>query len=191
MRRLILASASPRRKELLKGIGIDCEVIVSDVPEVWEAGLSPAGIARKLARDKAEAVAKTLPNGIVIGADTVVVLEGEVLGKPQDPTDAFRMLRALSGKVHEVMTAVAVIDIDQGSLQEAGATTHVHFRQLSDPEIEAYIATGEPMDKAGAYGIQGKGILFVEGIEGCYTNVVGLPLPKLAEILAGMGLSIF
>ncbi len=187
MKRLILASASPRRKELLEGLGLAFEIITSHCPEVWEKGLSPRQVARKLALDKADDVVGKVDSGIVIGADTLVVLEDEILCKPRDHGDAVRILKRLSGKSHEVITAVAVIDVATGQTLQGEGITQVHFRELSDEEIGRYVKTEEPMDKAGAYGIQGKGILFVEGIEGCYTNVVGLPLPALAEMLSRMG----
>ncbi|NOY53523.1 MAG: septum formation inhibitor Maf [Deltaproteobacteria bacterium] len=188
MKKLILASASPRRKELLRGLGLVFDVITSHLPEIREEGVPPRQVAQNLARGKACDVAGKLNDGIVIGADTLVVLDGEILGKPRDREDARRILRHLSGRIHEVITGVAVIDTASGrSLQSVGVT-QVHFRELTDDEIGRYVSTGEPMDKAGAYGIQGKGILFVEGIEGCYTNVVGLPLPVLAEMLARMDL---
>lgn len=187
MQRLILASASPRRKELLENLGLDFEIITSDCPEVREERLSPRRVARKLALGKAVEVAGKIDSGIVIGADTLVVLEGKMLGKPCDHGDAVNILKRLSGKSHEVITAVAVIDAATGRTLQDEGITQVHFRELSDDEIGRYVGTGEPMDKAGAYGIQGKGILFVEGIEGCYTNVVGLPLPALAKMLSRMG----
>jgi len=187
MERLILASASPRRKELLQGLGLVFEVMISHLPEHPEEGLPPQQIARKLARAKAEEVAGKLNDGIVIGADTLVVLDGEILGKPRDRREAAVILRHLSGRTHEVITGVTVIDTASGRTLQSEGVTQVCFRELSDDEIEQYVSTGEPMDKAGAYGIQGKGILLIERIEGCYTNVVGLPLPALADMLARLG----
>jgi septum formation protein len=183
MKRLILASASPRRKRLLKQIGLDFDVLPSSVPETWEENTSPPEIALRLAREKAEAIAGNLPSGVVIGADTLVVLEGRILGKPQNPDEAFRFLRKLSGRSHDVITAVVLLDAESGRVLADVEVTRVFFREVSDQEIHAYIASGEPMDKAGAYGIQGRGVLFVKRIEGCYTNVVGLPLGKLGEML--------
>jgi len=187
MKRLILASASPRRMRLLKQIGLDFDVLPSSVPEAWEENTSPLEIAQKLAREKAEAIAGALQSGVVIGADTLVVLGGRILGKPQNPDEAFRSLRKLSGRSHDVITAVVLLDAESGRALADEEVTRVFFREVSDQEIHAYIASGEPMDKAGAYGIQGRGALFVKRIEGCYTNVVGLPLGKLGEMLTQMG----
>ncbi len=188
MKKLILASASPRRKALLEQIGLVFDVVPSDVPESFPAETPPRDSAGKLAVRKAAQIADRTASGIVIGADTVVVLDGRPLGKPEDPKQAFEMLRALSGKAHEVITAMAVIDAADGRMARGDACTQVLFRELADREIRNYIASGEPMDKAGAYGIQGKGALLVQRIEGCYTNVVGLPLVRLARLLEGFGI---
>ena len=190
MKRLILASTSPRRRDLLMQVGLNFEVVPSSVEEEHQDGLSPLEVARTLAREKASDVASRLSSGIVIGADTIVVLEGEILGKPKDPEDAFQILRKLSGRSHDVITALALIDIDSGKMITGEEITRVFFKEMIDQEISAYISTGEPMDKAGAYGIQGRGILFVRRIEGCYTNVVGLPMMKLTEMLSEMGVRI-
>jgi septum formation protein len=190
MNRLVLASASPRRKALLMQIGLEFEVIPSTVAEHWNHDMAPVSVARQLARQKAEEVAGSLSSGIVIAADTLVVHEGQILGKPRDRDEALGTLRQLSGKVHHVITALMVMEVESRSMARAEETTKVYFRKIPDEEILAYIATGEPMDKAGAYGIQEKGILFVRRIEGCYTNVVGLPVPKLASLLKGLGISI-
>ncbi|PIX85347.1 MAG: septum formation inhibitor Maf, partial [Nitrospirae bacterium CG_4_10_14_3_um_filter_53_41] len=175
MKRLILASASPRRRDLLAEVGLRFEVIPSSVEEEHQDGLSPLEVARTLAGEKAADVASRLTSGIVIGADTIVVLDGEILGKPKDPEDAFQMLRRLSGRSHEVITALVLIEAESGKMMTGQETTRVFFKEMTDREISAYISTGEPMDKAGAYGIQGKGMLLVRRIQGCYTNVVGLP----------------
>jgi septum formation protein len=188
MKKLILASASPRRKALLEQIGLVFDVVPSDVPESFPAETPPRDSAGKLAVRKAAQIADCTASGIVIGADTVVVLDGRPLGKPEDPEQAFEMLRALSGKTHEVLTAVAVINAADGRMARGDECTQVLFRELSDREIRVYIASGEPMDKAGAYGIQGKGALLVRRIEGCYTNVVGLPLVRLACLLEEFGI---
>ncbi len=190
MKKLVLASSSPRRKELLRQIGLNFDVIPSSVPEEWEENSPPREVARKLAMDKAVDVATRLSSGIVIGADTIVVLEGSILGKPRDTDDAFKILSELSGNSHEVITAVALIETETGRTITFDATTRVFFREVTDRELHAYIETGEPMDKAGAYGIQGKGILFVRRIEGCYTNVVGLPITDLAEKLSKLGVRV-
>ena len=191
MSRLILASSSPRRKDLLKQIGLDFEVIPSTVEETWEPGLSPAAVAQTLACRKAEDVARRISSGLVIGADTLVVLEGIVLGKPASRQEAVQTLKALSGKPHDVITALAVIAVEKHRVMLDEERTRVYFREIPGDEIEAYVDTGEPMDKAGAYGIQGRGILFVDRIEGCYTNVVGLPIPKLSAILSRFKVPLF
>ncbi len=188
---LILASASPRRRDLLKTLGLPFEIITSNVPEDLPPGVSPEEAVRWLARLKAEVVAETLPAGIVIGSDTEVVLDGLLLGKPADQADACRMLRLLRGRPHRVISGIAVFD---AAAQRSGATSHVtttvHMRDYTDTEIEAYVATGEPMDKAGAYAIQGQGGALVERIEGCYTNVVGFPLCEVAALLEGFGITL-
>lgn len=188
---LVLASASPRRAELLRQVGIAFEVRVSDVPEeADEPGADPAAVARTHARQKSLDVAADSPDRLVLGADTVVVLDGRALGKPADAADARRMLRELSGRTHEVITAVALaVGAECGAevIAEEHVTTRVVFRDLSEEQVEAYVACGEPMDKAGAYGIQGRGAVLVREIEGCYFNVVGLPLSRAWEMLEGLG----
>ncbi len=188
MKRLLLASASPRRKALLEQIGLVFQVVPSDVPESFPAGTSVREQAGVLAARKAAQIADRVASGVVIGADTVVVLDGRPLGKPEDSEQAFEMLRALSGTSHEVITAVAVMDAANGHTERGDECTQVFFRELSDGQIRSYIASGEPMDKAGAYGIQGKGALLVRRIEGCYSNVVGLPLVRLARLLEPFGI---
>jgi septum formation protein len=190
-RPLVLASASPRRADLLTQVGIAYEVRVSDVAEeADEPGADPADVAETHARQKAQDVAGGAPGRLVLGADTVVVLDGRVLGKPADEADARGMLRALSGRAHEVITGVALA-LDAGGgpvlLAQAHVRTRVVFRELSDAEIEAYVASREPMDKAGGYGIQGRGALLVHEIEGCYFNVVGLPLSRTWALLSALG----
>ncbi len=184
---IILASASPRRKEILQRMGIeDFEVIVSDADETTEDGLNPAEMVEQLSLLKAKAVAAQVSNdAIIIAADTVVALDGTILGKPIDKGDAFRMLSALSGVSHHVYTGVTVMQSDR--ILTRHETTPVQFRNLESTEIEHYIATGECMDKAGAYGIQGYGCLLVEGIHGDYYNVMGLPVPCLARMLKEFG----
>lgn len=191
MSRLVLASSSPRRRALLRQIGLDFDVIPSTVSEAWDPGMAPEVITRTLALRKAEDVAGRLESGLVIGADTLVLLDGCILGKPANRQEAVQTLEALSGKPHEVMTALAVIEVESHRVLMEEESTRVYFREIPRDEIEAYVDTGEPMDKAGAYGIQGKGILFVRRIEGCYTNVVGLPVPKLAAILSQLKVSVF
>lgn len=181
-KRIVLASASPRRRELLSGLGIDYEIIIPDVDEESVVASSPAALAEARALLKAQAAANMIDDGIAIGADTIVVCDGHVLGKPRDEADAVHLLETLSGRTHVVITGVSVCQAGGASLVER-AETEVTFRPLEREEIERYVATGEPMDKAGAYGIQGKGALLVEQIVGDYFNVVGLPLTLLASML--------
>ena len=187
---IILASASPRRRELLERVGItDFTVAAPNVDESVEPGLSPADMVETLSLRKARAAAQTLgPDGLIIAADTVVALDADVLGKPRDGDDAFAMLSALSGREHRVYTGVTVLRGDRAVTEHE--ETAVTFRALSPDEIWGYIATGEPMDKAGAYGIQGIGALLVSGIRGDYSNVMGLPVFRLGRILSGFGLDL-
>lgn len=190
MMRIILASGSPRRRELLSGLGIQgLEIIPAVGEEKRNPALSPAELVMSLSEAKAREVFSKNPGAAVIGADTVVALDGEILGKPKNEKDAFRMLSLLSGRAHEVLTGVTVIS-PEGHAESGAEITRVRFRALSQSEIEAYIATGEPMDKAGAYGIQGLASLFVEGIDGDYFNVVGLPLCRLGLMLKGLGVKL-
>jgi septum formation protein len=179
--RLILASASPRRRELLRTAGLDVEVRPSSVEEAVRPGESPQDFARRAAADKALAVAATAPpDALVLGADTVVVAGEEILGKP---ADAARMLRALSGVTHRVITGVCLASAPDRIEALRAETTLVTFRPLDEKEIADYIASGEPFDKAGAYGIQGLASKFVTRIEGCYFNVVGLPVALVYDML--------
>jgi len=183
--RVVLASGSPRRRDLLNLIGIEHEVRPANIDETMRPREVPRRHAERLAREKASAVAMRDPALITIGADTVVVINRKVLGKPADADDAARMLRLLSGREHTVITAVAV---SRGrKLRSAIEEVRVKFRRLRDDEIEAYIATGEPMDKAGAYGIQGYGATIVERIEGDYFAVMGLPLMRLVGLMRDVG----
>ena len=186
--RLILASASPRRRELLEMLGVKkLEIIPPLGEELPHPELSPAELVRKLSFAKASEVAAAVddPEAVVIGADTVVAIDDAVLGKPKDAGDAVRMLRLLSGRTHEVFTGVTVLR--GGQATTASERTAVRFRALTEREIDAYVATGEPLDKAGAYGAQGKASLFVEGIEGDFFNVMGLPLCLLGKTLGKLG----
>ena len=176
---IILASQSPRRRELMKYITDDFEVRVSDVDETLPDGIKPSEAVIYLSQIKARPFASA--NDTVIGADTVVAIDGKILGKPADTADARTMLKTLSGRSHSVFTGVTVIK--NGAEKSFCCETKVTFYPLSDSEIERYIATGEPLDKAGAYGIQGYGSLLVEGIEGDYFNVVGLPVSRLNRVL--------
>jgi septum formation protein len=188
-RQLVLASASPRRKELLALLGLDFEVVPSAYEEVLpEVHPDPAALAVHLAGEKARDVARGRPDAAVIGADTVVALEGRIYGKPEDRADAARMVRELSGRTHQVITGVAVASgPGEASLRSFAVTTDVTFRALEDAEIAAYVATDEPLDKAGGYAIQGYGALLISGIRGDYPNVVGLPLAPLALCLRELG----
>jgi len=185
--RIILASQSPRRRELLSLIGIPHEVRPADLDESVLPGESPAPHAERLARAKAEAVAATEPDAVVIGADTIVVLDGDILGKPRDTFEASAMLQRLSGRTHTVLTAVAVTR--DGRTVSGVESVEVTFRPLTAEQIEAYIATGEPMDKAGAYGIQGFGAVIVERVHGDYFAVMGLALGRMVDLLAQVGIA--
>ena len=189
-RSLVLASASPRRAELLRQIGVDFTVKPAGVDERYRRGESPARYVVRLAESKAQAGAKTAAeNNVVLGADTVVVLDDQILGKPRDDDDAVRMLQALSAGTHEVLTGVAVSVSSEPDLSQAVVVrTRVEFRALSDREISRYVATGEPRDKAGAYGIQGLAGAFVVSITGSYSNVVGLPLAETYRLLSERGI---
>lgn len=185
--KVVLASASPRRRDLLDLIGIKHEVRPANIDETMRPREAPARHAERLAREKASVIAVRDPDLITIGADTVVVVNRKVLGKPTDTADAARMLGMLSGREHTVITAVAVA---RGrKLRSAIEEVRVKFRRLRDDEIEAYIATGEPMDKAGAYGIQGFGATIVERVEGDYFAVMGLPLARLVGLLRDVGVN--
>jgi len=181
---LILASASPRRSELLRNARISFTVEPGDVPEQALPHETPLQYARRLARDKARIIFANHPDNVVLGADTVVVVGEHLLEKPRDEQDAARMLRLLSGEAHRVITAVCVIA--PGYEQVESENTEVRFAPLSEQEITNYIATGEPMDKAGAYAIQGIASRWVERIDGCYFNVVGLPVPRVYRMLRAL-----
>lgn len=179
--RLILASGSPRRRELLTQMGYSFEIQVPDVDENVDG--HARDVVAILSRRKAEAVAATRAEGVVIASDTLVSLDGAALGKPRDAADAHRMLAALSGRTHEVFTGVTIIDAASGRSETRAVRTGVRFRALSESEIDQYIATGEPMDKAGAYAIQGGAHGFVEGFDGSYENVIGFPVDDIREML--------
>ena len=180
---LILASASPRRQELLRNVGIECVVHPADIPEVPRAGELPRSFAERMAREKALAVFALRSNDLILGADTVVVVDGIILGKPRDAADARRMLRMLSGRTHEVITGVCVAGGKLGNETTRSEATLVIMGALSDDEIRAYVASGEPMDKAGAYAIQGRASRWISRIEGDYFNVVGLPVALVWKML--------
>ncbi len=189
MKRIVLASASPRRRELLTSLGLEFDVYATDADESVLEAMSPDKLVGVLSRRKAEAAAAVFPDAIIVAADTVVSVGGEILGKPHDDCDAKRMLRMLSGGRHTVATGVSVIS--DGALSSEVVLTDVFMRDISDGEISDYIKTGEPRDKAGAYGIQGLGGVFVTRIEGEYFNVTGMPKEATARLLRGVGVDIF
>lgn len=186
---IILASASPRRRELMGLLQIPFEVIPSEYDEQMPAThANVPELAEHLASEKARDVARKYPERLVIGSDTIVALDGRVYGKPRDPEDAVRMLTELSGRTHQVVTAVALGRGD--AIRSTSMTTEVTFRTLAETEIRSYVATGEPLDKAGAYGIQYYGVLLIAGIRGDYTNVVGFPMPTVVQLLRAEGIAI-
>lgn len=184
---IVLASASPRRSELLESAGIGFAIVPADIPEERLPGEEPVDHVLRLAREKARESARKSAGRFFIGADTIVYCDGEVMGKPRDAADAERMLKKLSGVPHEVVTGFAVYDRERDGMVADAVRTKVYFKSLRNEEIAAYIATGCPFDKAGAYAIQGGAAHMVERIEGSYTNVVGLPLCEVVEALRTMG----
>ncbi len=182
---IILASSSPRRRELLTMIGFEYRIETSGEEEVQPHGLPPAEYVKTLALQKAQPVAYLHPQDCVIGADTIVYLEGDILGKPHDPEVAKAYLARMQGKEHVVYTGVAVLKGGKSDVRHC--ETRVTFAPMTEAEIDAYVATGEPLDKAGAYGVQGPGGVFVERVEGNYFNVIGLPLPMLYRMLIDAG----
>jgi len=190
MKKIILASASPRRKELLKKIGLKFEIDPSNSEEELDLSLPPHELAQKLSLAKAQAVAQKYRHAIIIAADTFGVFRGKVLGKPHTPAQAKKMLQRLNGKSHLVITGFTIIDTESKWSLSRVVTTRVCFRKMTESEIDAYVRTGEPLDKAGAYAIQGLGSLLVARIEGDYFNVIGLPLSALAQSLKEFGVNI-
>jgi septum formation protein len=187
---IILASASPRRADLLRQIGLPFRIAPSAVDEdehLASATAGPEELAARLALAKAQAVAREFARGLILGADTVVVCDEAVLGKPRDAAEAQAFLLRLSGRTHHVITGVALVEAGTGRVEVATATTAVRMRPFDAAEAAAYVATGEPMDKAGGYAVQGRGALLVAAIEGEYSNVVGLPLVTLAGLLGRFG----
>ncbi len=189
-KRFILASASPRRRLLLAGLGAEFDVVTPTVKEDLTVNRPPGKMAEELAAAKAHQAAGRLQSGVVIAADTIVVCDNRILGKPESYEEACSMLRLLSGIRHTVITGLCVIDVATGRELVESETTAVYFRTLREEEIRRYADTGEPFDKAGGYGIQGQGALLVSGIEGCYYNVVGLPLARLQTMLEAVGVSL-
>jgi len=185
--KLVLASASPRRAEILRITGWDFEILPADVDEARRPGENAAAYVERVAREKAEAAALQVPDRLVLGADTIVLIDGKILGKPRDNEDARRMLWLLQDRRHQVMTGIAIVNGNSSTSLVAHESTDVEFSPMTEDEIDWYVATGEPMDKAGAYAIQGMGARFIEGITGDYFNVVGLPLRLLYKLVRSGG----
>jgi septum formation protein len=185
---LTLASASPRRADLLRAAGYEFDIVPADVDETARPGEAPGDYVMRIAAAKARAVLQALPEAVVIGADTTVVVDGDLLGKPVDQSEARRMLARLSGRSHSVLTGVVVAS----ARSESGAvvSTTVQFVTMSGEDIDWYVASGEPADKAGAYAVQGLGSRFVEAVNGSYSNVVGLPVPLVRKLLAEQGIPV-
>jgi septum formation protein len=183
MPKLVLASASPRRAEILRSCGWPFESLPANVDESRHDHEDAKTYVKRLARAKAEVIVPRVPGATVVGADTVVVVDGEILGKPRDDDDARRMLRMLQGRSHQVLTGVAVFNGDPSHVRVAHEVTEVRFAEMKEEEIGWYVESGEPMDKAGAYAIQGLGARFIKGIKGDYSNVVGLPVRLLYELI--------
>ncbi|OGO02891.1 MAG: septum formation protein Maf [Chloroflexi bacterium RBG_13_52_14] len=190
MKRIILASASPRRKELLEKIGLKFEVEPSNYAEDMYSKLSPDELARAISLEKAKVVASKHKNAIVIAADTFIVFRGKIMGKPSTEAEAREMLTTLKGKSHSVITGFTILDTDEKKVLSRSVETIIHVKNLTSEEIDAYVKSKEPLDKAGAYAIQGLGSVIVERIEGDYFNVMGLPLSSLAESLKEFGIHI-
>ena len=190
MKRIILASASPRRKELLEKIGLKFEVEPSNYAEDMHSRLSPDKLARAISLEKARVVARKHKNAIVIAADTFIVFGGKIMGKPNTEAEARKMLMTLRGKSHSVITGFTIMDTEENKVLTKSVETIIHIKNLTPEEIDAYVRSKEPLDKAGAYAIQGLGSVIVERIEGDYFNVMGLPLSALAEGLKEFGIHI-
>lgn len=191
MAKLVLASNSPRRQDLLQMLGLDFTVIPSKIEEKDFAALPPEEMVKELSKAKAEGVGTLVENALVIGSDTIVMLEGEILGKPRNPEEAILMLKNLRNKDHTVLTGLALYETNSGRILVDYDRTEVSMGPISDDDIRNYIRTGEPLDKAGGYGIQGIGGAFVESIRGSYYTVVGLPIHLLVKMLKEFGISIF
>ncbi len=188
MQKIILASQSPRRKKILEQIGLEFTVAVSDFDETKIKFKTPQEMVEKLSFEKAKMIAQKYPKAIIIGADTTVIFQKEIIGKPKSKADAFRILRLLSGNTHEIVTGFTVIKGKKSVTKHV--ISKVRFKKMTEAEIKAYVETGDPMDKAGGYGIQEKGGLFMENIEGDYFNVVGLPIFAVARALKQFGVDI-
>jgi septum formation protein len=181
--KLVLASSSPRREDILKQLKLKFTIVPGKIDENKYTETDPEKLVKKLALEKAKSVSDLVENALIIAADTVVVYENKILGKPENHEEAREQLKLLSGKEHQVMTGIAVISSETAKVHVESNITFVQMLDISDEKIEKYISTGEPLDKAGSYGIQGFGGLFVKGIKGSYYSVVGLPIHQLAEIL--------
>jgi septum formation protein len=190
MKKIVLASASPRRKELLEQIGLRCEAEPTDFDEEMASPSDPHEMAKELSLGKARAAAQKHRNAIIIAADTVVILRDKVMGKPHTNAQAREMLRALNGRTHSVVTGFTIMDAETGKVVSRSVETKVYMKKLTLGEIDAYVRTKEPLDKAGGYAIQGRGAVLVDRIEGDYSNVVGLPLSALAETLSEFGVRV-
>ena len=191
MKSIILASASPRRKKLLERIGLRFKIVVSKFEEVIDPKLSPHQLAKKLSLEKAKIVATKYKNAIVIAADTFVICDNKIIGKPKDENDARQTLRLLSNRAHSIITGFTIIDSDTGKTVSRSEETKVFMRKITEEEIDSYVKTKEPLGKAGSYAIQEKGSMFIEKIEGDYFNVVGLPIYSLFKELKNFGVSVF
>ncbi len=190
-KKIILASTSPRRHGLAQQMGLEFEIVPSNYEEDMSMDIGPAELSMTLAYGKAKEVAVRLKKGVVLGVDTFIVFEGKKLGKPKSKEDAFLMLKSFSGKSQEVYSGVTIIDCETGQELKDFEVTKVKFREMEDSEINNYIKTGEPMDKAGSYGIQDLGAVFVEKIDGCYSNVMGFPIHNIYKNLKKLGVDIF
>jgi septum formation protein len=193
-RELVLASGSPRRQAMLKELQLSFQVITSEIDESLPDDISPAEAVQLLALQKAKAVAPLCSSALVIAADTVVALDGKILGKPADSEEAYQMLFSLQGRVHQVYSGIALLEVDQGEVlreQTQARQTDVWMRPLSKEKLDWYVQTGEPLDKAGAYGIQGFGACLIDRIEGCYFNVVGMSISLLDQMMEEFGYSMF
>jgi len=190
MRRIILASASPRRRELLEKLGIKFEVDASNNVEEMRSGLGPHELAKAISLEKARAVARKYRDAVIIAADTFIIADGKLMGKPGSEEEARKMLGALAGRHHSVITGYTLMDTRDGKILSRAVETRVHIKRLTPREIDAYVRSKEPLDKAGAYAIQGLGSVIVEKIEGDFFNVVGLPVSALAESLKEFGVDL-
>ena len=190
MSKLILASASPRRQQLLTQVGVPFTIEPADIDERVTPGEAPRDYVLRMAYEKAQRVSRQRPAAFVLGADTIVTIDEEILGKPRDLAEARRMLHRLSGRTHSVMTGLALLHHDRGVVQQDTVSTAVRFRPLSEHDIETYVSTTKPLDKAGAYAIQDSARAFVETYDGCYTNVVGLPVQRTAALMRAAGMDL-